>query len=70
MCHTAFSLWMTSTVDLSHGRPAEMRNYRFQTFYALKVNFNAVLCRESNSVTSFSFGSNIPFLDRSQNATM
>ena len=54
-------------IDLSH---AEMRNYCFQTFYAPKVNFNAVLCRESNCVTSFSFGSSNPFVYWSQNATI
>ena len=63
-------IWMTPTTDQSHDRSAKMIKYRFQTFYALKVNFNAVLCRASNSVTLFSFGSSILLVDWSQNVTM
>ena len=59
ICHVFF-IWMTTT----------MKNCHFQTFYALKVNFNAVLCRESNSIVLFSFGSIILLGDRSQNAMM
>ena len=56
--------------DHSHDQPVEMRTYCFHTFYAFEVNFNAILCRESNSVTSFLFNSSIPCVDQSQNDTM
>ena len=56
-------------IDQSHNWPVETRNDHFQTFYALKDNFNAVLSRENNSITLFSAGS-IPLGDWSQNIMM
>ena len=52
-------------IDHSHNWPVELRTY-FQTFCAFVVNFNTVLGRESNSVTSFSFSGSILFVDWSQ----
>ena len=57
-------------VDHSHDPPVETRNDCFQTVFVLKVNFNTVLCRESNSITSFSFGSSIPLVGHTQNTMM
>ena len=64
--HDGFFILMFIIINHSHNRSVETRTYCFQTFFSLKVNFNAIHCRESNSVTSFQFSSRIPLVDQSQ----
>ena len=64
-CSQAFFAFETEWHQQSPILTGEMRAYHFHTFDAFEVNFNAVLCRDSNSVTLPSFNSSIWYVEKS-----